>query len=300
MIKRFVRVAAAVGALVAFGALPAMARDKEHQQLAADIRMLQEQAQQLQILLGQLGDALKAVNQRLDDQSKISVKAFADQKLVVDTVSKDLGVVREKLDDTNTRVGSVSQEVEALRQALQQQALQQQQAAAAAARQAAALEPADATSPGAPPVPEVAPVPPPAPPLAVGASPQRMFDSAKADYAAGLWDLAISGFRGYITSFPRSDMADDAQVLIGNAYLQDGKFDKAIEAYDVAIRTYPNGNAIPEAYYKKGLAHRNLRQTDAARQAFDDVIRTYPQSDAASLARQALLQLGTTPAPPAR
>jgi TolA-binding protein len=88
-------------------------------------------------------------------------------------------------------------------------------------------------------------------------------------------------------------MADDAQVLIGNSYLQDGKYEKAIEAYDVAIRTYANGNAIPEAYYKKGLAHRGLRQLDQARQAFESVIRTYPQSAEAGLARQALAQVAS-------
>ena len=269
-------------------ARPASARDKEIQQLAADIRMLQEQSQLLQNMLGQLGDALKVVGQRLDDQSRVSVKAFADQKLIIDTVSKDLSVVREKLDDTNTRVGSVSQEVDALRQGLQQQAAALA-AAAAAARQSVPGESTDGATPGAPGA-ALAATSAPAP-IVIGVSPLRMFETAKSDYAAGLWDLAVTGFRGYITSFPKSDMADDAQVYIGNSYLQDGKNDRAIEAYDVAIRTYPNGNAIPEAYYKKGLAHRNLRQIDQARQAFDTVVRLYPQSDAAGLARQALMQL---------
>jgi tol-pal system protein YbgF len=243
--------------------------------------MLQEQSQQLQNLLGRLGDALKAVNQRLDDQGKVNQKSFADQKLIIDTVSKDLAVVREKLDDTNTRVGSISQEVDALRQALQQ---------ATVPRQTVAAEPTDGAAAGGAPS-EPAAAPPAASPIAVGVSPQRLLDGARADYAAGLYDLAITGFRAYITSFPRSDMADDAQVLIGNSYLQDGKFARAIEAYDLAIRTYPTGNAIPDAYYKKGLAHRDLRQLDQARQAFEYVIKTYPQSDATLLARQALTQL---------
>jgi len=271
-------IVASAFALALLAAHPAAARDKEHQQLAADLRMLQEQSQQLQNLLGQLGDALKAVNQRLDDQGKINQKSFADQKLIIDTVSKDLAVVREKLDDTNTRVGSISQEVDALRQALQQ---------ATVPRQSTAAEPADGGAPGGPPAEPAAA----ASTIAVGVSPQRLLDGARADYAAGLWDLAINGFRAYITSFPKSDMADDAQVLIGNSYLQDGKFDKAVDAYDLAIRTYPSGNAIPEAYYKKGLAHRGLKQMDQARQAFEYVIKTYPQSDATLLARQALTQL---------
>src|SRR5215471_372382 len=103
-----------VSALIVIGLVARpMARDKEHQQLAADIRMLQEQSQHLQNLLGQLSDAIKAVNQRLDDQSRANLKALADQKLIIDTVSKDLSTLREKLDDTNTRVGSIAQEIDA-------------------------------------------------------------------------------------------------------------------------------------------------------------------------------------------
>src|SRR5437879_2649748 len=106
----------------------------------------------------------------------------------------------------------------------------------------------------------------------------------------GNYDLAVYGFEGYLKTFPKSDMADDAQVYICASYLQAKKDDKAVEACDVAIRTYPGGNAIPEAYYRKGLALRNLRQLDQARQAFDFVVRTYPQSAEASLARQQLAQ----------
>ena len=50
-------------------AQPAAAANKEHQQLMADLRMLQEQTQLLQNALGTLTEALKAVNTRLDQQS---------------------------------------------------------------------------------------------------------------------------------------------------------------------------------------------------------------------------------------
>lgn len=286
MTKTSIRATAALGLAIAL-LMPARsmnARDKEVQQLAADVRMLQEQSQQLQNLLGQLSEALKAVNQRLDEQGRANVKAFADQKLTIDPVSRDLTIVREKLDDTNTRVGVIGEEVEALRKALQQQAV---------ARQTSA----DATDPAAP-----AGTPPPAqeltaaaaPPL--GLSPQKMYDQARNDYSVGLYDLAIKGFEAFIRTFPRSDLADDAQVDIGNAYLQDGKNDRALEAYETAIRTYPSGNAIPDAYFKKGVALQNLRQTAAARESWDYLVKTYPQSTAALLARQRLLQS----APPAR
>ncbi len=277
---RTVICAGAVASVLALADGPASARDKEHMQLAADLRMLQEQSQQLQLLLGQLGEALKAINQRLDDQAKVNVKAFADQKLIIDTVSKDLGVVREKLDDTNTRVGSVSQEIDALRQAVQQ----------LASRPPAAVPPESAdAAPGGLPAGAPAASPPP-PPVPVGLSPQRLFDQAKADYAAGLYDLAISGFKGFIATFPKHDLADDAQVEIGNAYLQDGKFAQAVDAYDLAIRTYPGGNAVPDAYYKKGLALQQLKRTAEARETWEYLVKTYPDSVAAALARQRLAQ----------
>jgi tol-pal system protein YbgF len=275
-------------ALAAVMARPAYAANKEHQQLMADIRMLQEQAQQLQNLIGSLnttlGEALRAVNARLDEQTGTTRKAFADQKLVIDALTSDLRVVREKVDDNNVRIGSISQEVDALRQSLQQQN---------ASRPPPSPDSPDAAGPGTNgPGDGTTPPAPAATSLAIGTSPQRLYDQALSNYWSGLWDLAIEGFTSYIRSFPRSDMADDAQVAIGNSYLQDGKNDKAVEAYDLAIRTYPNGNAIPEAYYKKGLALKNLRQLDRAREAFEYVAKTYPDSDAGRLAKQQI----TTPA----
>ena len=99
--------------IVAF-ATPAAAIDKEQRQLMADVRMLQEQNQQLQNILGSIVDAIKAVNERMDDQAKVAGKANADQKLVIDNLSNTVREIREKLDDNNVRLGSLNQEVEAL------------------------------------------------------------------------------------------------------------------------------------------------------------------------------------------
>ena len=93
----------------------AAAANREHQQIVADIRMLQEQTQQLQVSLGQLTDVLKTIATRLDDQANVTRKAFADQKLIIDGLTGEVRIVREKLDDTNVRLSSLSQEVESLR-----------------------------------------------------------------------------------------------------------------------------------------------------------------------------------------
>jgi tol-pal system protein YbgF len=253
-----------------------MAVDKEQRQLMADVRMLQEQNQQLQNLLGTIADAIKAVNTRIDEQSNATRKSLADEKLVIDNLTGDVRVIREKLDDNNVRLGSLRQEVDALRQGVEQ----------------LGARPASADAPGgAPPDPAAAPSGSPAP-LAVGTSPDKLFDSAWSDYTLSQWDLAIAGFQAFITQFPKAEKADDAQVLIGNCYLGAGKNDRAVEAYDLAIRTYPAGNALPEAYYRKGLALRNLKQADRAREAFETVVKNYPNSAEASLSRQRLAESG--------
>jgi tol-pal system protein YbgF len=277
------KVFAAAGALVvAVMAAPAAAADKEQRQMMADIRMLQEQAQLLQNALASVTEALKAVNARMDsrfdEQTTMTRKALADQKVVIDAISHDLGAVREKLDDNTTRVGTLSQEVDALRQLVQQGSLSRPSVPDAVDTAAAAAPPPD--SPAAPPS---------AP--ALGTSPRSSWDAAYGDYTLGQYELAVAGFEAYIRNFPKSDLADDAQVYIGNSYLNAGQNEKAVAAYDLAIRTYPSGNAIPEAYYRKGLALQNLKQSDAARDAFQTVIQKYPESTAATLASQRLTDL---------
>jgi TolA-binding protein len=268
----------AIGVLlgvILLAASPAAAANKEHQQLMADLRMLQEQSQLLQNLIGTLSDAIKAVNTRLDQQAETTRKAFADQKLVIDNLTNDVRVIREKLDDNNVRIGSLTQEVDSLRQAMQSGARPSATPDAAAPADAPAGTPAQGGTPAP----------------AVGVSPQKLFDSAMGDYYSGQYDIAILGFSDYIRSFPKADLADDAQVNICMAYLQDGKNDKAVEACDLAIRNYPNGDKIPDAYYRKGLALRNLKDLKGARDAWEHVVQAYPDSDAGRLAKQGLEQV---------
>jgi TolA-binding protein len=249
----------------------------------ADIRMLQEQAQELQnqvqSMLAALTEAIKTADTRLsariDQLTDATQKALADQKTVITSISNDLRSVREKVDDNTTRVGSLMLEVQALRQLV------------TASRVAPApSDPADGspTTDGAAPPAAVSP-------SAMGASPQKLYDSAYGDYALGQWDLAISGFQAYIRSFPQAPQADDAQVLICNAYLMDGKYDRAVDACDTAIRTYPSGDKTAEAYYRKGLALQNQKEFDRAREAFEYIIKTYPDSQAANLAPQRIQEL---------
>jgi tol-pal system protein YbgF len=262
-------------------AMPAGAQSREQRQMMADLRILQEQAQQLQNLIDQLNEALSAVNRRLDDQAAANRKAFADQKLTIDALSSDVRVVREKVDDSNVRIGSLALELESLRRTVT--AL-----SAPPVATEAAVNP-EAGAQGAPPAPDAVPAPPA--PVALGTSPQRAWDTAWSDYAAGQYDLAVLGFEAYLRDFPTSDRADEALVYMGKALKQQNKCDVAVETFEKAIRGYPTGDAIPDAHYEKGVCLQSLGKNDEARDAFNTAIKDYPESAAASLAKQRLPQL---------
>jgi tol-pal system protein YbgF len=263
-----------IAVLVAALGLPSdvSAANREHQQMMADIRMLQEQAQQIQVLLTALNEALKGVYTRIDDQTAQNRKAFADSRMLIEGLGRDVGILREKVDDTNIRISTMSQEVEALRLAIPQSA-------------PAPVTPGDATAP-----PGTAPAVD-APPVIIGQSPTRLMDTAKADYAGGQFSTAIMGFESFLKSFPRSELAHEAQFFIGESQFQDGKYKEAIAAYDQLIAAFPKSTYVATAYYKRGLAYESLLQRDRARESFETAIKNYPTSDAAGLAKQALDRL---------
>jgi tol-pal system protein YbgF len=225
--------------------------------------------------LNGLGEALKAMNARLDDQTALERKAFADSKVQMDSVGGDLRVVREKVDETNVRLSSLSQELDSLRSSMPEPAAQ---------------PPIDVMTPpspdGTPGVPSAS-----APVTNPGIAPQRLFNTARADYSTGDYSLAIKGFESYLKYFPKNVDAVEAQLGIGDSYRMDGKNAEAVPAYDQVIANYPGSSFLPQAYYKRGLSLAILGKLDEAKQSFETVIKQFPDSSEATLAKQALDRL---------
>ncbi len=278
--------AVAVG-ILAIGLLvprPASAdADKEHKLLMAEIRMLQEEQQQLRAVLLGLGDTLKALNSRLDADAARTQKSFADQKLVVEGVAETTRILREKTDETNVRLSSMTQELQALRQTV------------------ASMPPpapvVNLPAPGDPgagavdPAPGAATVAPPAAAAPLNVSPTQLWDKVYAVYTAGQWDLAVDGFQSFIRTFPTSPQADDAQLYIGHSLYSAGKYPEAVTALQRVISTYPQSDSVPTAYYKLGSTYEAMKQFDAARKAFETVIKNHSRSVEATLAQQGLMRV---------
>src|SRR3954471_17400201 len=244
----------------------ASAANKEHAQLLAEIRMIQEQQAQLQQLIGGLSDTLRAMNTRLDSDADVARKSFADEKLLVNGVADTVRILREKADDTNVRLSTMTQEMQALRQTV-----------ASMPSPSAALAPhATPDAPGGDPA--AAGAPAGAPGAAANISPTRMYDQSYADYSAGQYDLAVDGFQAFIRTFPTSPRAAEAQLYTGYSLYNAGKNTEAIAALNKVISDYPQSNSVSSAYYKLGLTYEALKQPDNARKSFETVVQKYPSS----------------------
>ena len=276
-------------ALVIAAPAAASAQNREHQQLFADLRMLQEQTQQLRLSVASLAESLTALSKRVDDQSATTRKLFADQGLVIGALTDSARVLREKLDATTVSLSKDSHELETMRQELTAQRTLLTQIIALLTPAPAAADPAAAaaTNPTAPPVTAAPPPTVPPPPQ----NPQRAFDSAFGDYARGDFEMAIRGFEYYVEKFPTSPDASKARFHIGESYYSKGSYKEAVAAYEQVITIHKGTDWEPMALYKQGLAYEQLGQTERAKANWELVRRSFPDSSAFMLATQGLARI---------
>jgi len=281
------------------------AQNREHQQLAAELRMLQEQNQQISLALAQMTDAIKAVNARLDTSEEFQRRRFADQEVLVKTLSSDLSAIRERTQDTDTRMRSLSDEIDALRKtflSLPALIAQTQPAPAPVVdpNNPTATTPSVTAPPVTTPSPAAAPILPL--PSTAGLTPNRMYDTAFSDYTSGQYAQAITEFEQLVKTFPDAVRADDAQYLVGESLYQLNRFSEAANAYNLVIQNYASGDQVDMAYYKRGLAQERMGDLAAAKFTWEEVVKRHPESPGASLARQSLVRLSRqSPGPaPAR
>ncbi len=91
-------------------------------------------------------------------------------------------------------------------------------------------------------------------------------------------------FQSFLTQYPDSDYADNAQYWLGESYYVTRNYDIALEAFQGLIRKYPNSPKIADGLLKIGYTHYELKQWDQARAALVQVQEQYPDTTLARLA----------------
>jgi len=288
--------------LLALLALPttAAAQNREHQQLFADLRILQEQTQLLRVAVAELVESLKAINSRVDEQSNLTRKLFADQGVQIGGLTDNVRILREKLDATTVTLSKDAHEMETIRQELGNQRTLLNQIITLVTPPVVPIDPAAAaaagtTGTGAVP-PQTGPpaaTPPVLPPPPQ--NPQRSFDTAFGDYVTGQFDMALAGFQYYIETFPTSPDVPKARFHIAESQYGKGANKEAVTAYEQVITLHKGTEWEAPALYKQGLAYEKLGQIERAKANWELVRKAFPDSSTAILAAQNLARIIKTP-----
>jgi tol-pal system protein YbgF len=281
-------------------------QNREHLQMNADLRMLQEHVNRLQLSANRLDEQLETTNARLEAVTAASVKGFADQQLLINQLTSTLGSVRERLDDNSVRVSQLSQEFTAIREGVRRLTEQINtligllQPTDPTAKPSAALPPApppaaaantDAAADGET---EDA-TPPTLEPVIFPQSASRIYAQAFGDYMARRYDNAIAGFRELIEQHPSAPDAANAQLQIGESFNQKNDCRSAIPEYQKFVDTYPESDRRHEGLFMLGWCYNDLNQRADAQAAYEQVIKEYPSSPSAHQAMQRLQGMGIKP-----
>ncbi len=116
----------------------------------------------------------------------------------------------------------------------------------------------------------------------------KTYEAAWSLFKAGNYQGAITGFLGFLKSYPNSNLASSAQYWIGNSYFALGDFKSAIAAQQKLIKLYPDSQKVPDAMLNLASCHQGLGDNGAARKTLEDLVAKFPLSSAADLAQKRL------------
>lgn len=118
---------------------------------------------------------------------------------------------------------------------------------------------------------------------------QAAFDLLK----DGKYTEAASGFKQFLTTFPTSALADNAQYWLGEAHYVTKQYPDALRDFRTVVEKYPDSRKIPDALLKIGYCNYELKNWAEARASLDQVVKQYAETTAARLAGQRLSKMET-------
>jgi tol-pal system protein YbgF len=136
-----------------------------------------------------------------------------------------------------------------------------------------------------------APTQPGSTPSGAGSAEQAAYVQAFEALKSSNYAASIAGFKQYLATYPTSDLADNAQYWLGEAYYVTHDYDDAAASFRAVGEQYPQSAKVPDALLKLGLTQIDQKKTADARATLRQVGQRFPGSDAAKLAAARLQTL---------
>jgi tol-pal system protein YbgF len=116
----------------------------------------------------------------------------------------------------------------------------------------------------------------------------KAYEDALNQFKAGKYQAAAAAFAAFVSLYPGSDMAPNAQYWLGNALYAQLQCQQAINAQLVVTTRWPDSARAPDAFLAIANCQRDMGNAAAARRTLSNLIEKYPDSQAAAQARQRL------------
>lgn len=113
---------------------------------------------------------------------------------------------------------------------------------------------------------------------------QAAFDTLK----EGRYKKAKAEFRQFLTKYPNSSFAGNAQYWLGEANYVTRRFEQGIVEFGLVLKIYPNSSKVPDAMLKLGYTYYELKQFEQAKALLLELRKLYPKSTAFRLAGKRL------------
>lgn len=120
---------------------------------------------------------------------------------------------------------------------------------------------------------------------------QGDFDTALSELREGRYPEAVSGFQRFLSAYPASRLAGDAQYWLGESFYVSQNYNAAKDAFINMGLHYPQSARLPDALLKLGYIYGEQGDTDRAREVLQKLVQVYPTTQAASLAERRLQSL---------
>jgi tol-pal system protein YbgF len=105
------------------------------------------------------------------------------------------------------------------------------------------------------------------------------------------YDSAEKAFKQFLVSFPDSQMVDNAQYWLAEAYYVTDRFEQALKQFTVVVNDYPRSRKVPDALLKMGFCNYELKRWGDARESLSKVKAEFADTTAARLADQRLARM---------
>ena len=232
-------------------------------------------------------EEVQNVNVRIAEQTEQLLRSNATLVAKVDAIENRLQTTQGSFEDSSHRMDQLAAQISRA-----QRDIDDLKALIAAMQQPVAAPPAMEAGDDnpAPPKPSGGQLTVPAP--APSGDPMETYQAAYRDYQRGNYDLAIEGFRDFLSVNKVADLADNAEYWIGESLFSQKKFREAIAQFDSVVSKYPRSDKVPGALLKKGYAYINIGERAQGIVQLQYVVHEHPNSQEAGLARQRLRQLG--------